>query len=179
MKIVLRVILKTVLKVVSSAMIILSFQVQAWESTASDNSAASAVDIKKSTKHDAWLKQRFSEQHEKIIPVVAVADMFFSCNKARHTDESNYPLEYLVNLMDKNTLAEKLVHCLGEDTMQSDVALNFGLLGCFHEQLAHLPKVEQQQKMLLVKQAMNGLSHQERKKSFTQCVTEQAIHYLK
>ena len=33
--------------------------------------------------------------------------------------------------MDKNTLAEKLGSCLGEDTMQSDVALDFGLLGCF------------------------------------------------
>ena len=49
--------------------------------------------------------------------------------------------------MDKNTLAEKLGDCLGDDTMQSDTALNFGLFGCFEQQLAHLPKAEQEQKM--------------------------------
>ena len=81
--------------------------------------------------------------------------------------------------MDKNVLAEKLATCLGEDTMQSDTALNFGLFGCFHQQLAHLPKAEREQKMTLVKQAVSSLSHEERKKSFTQCVTEQSIHYLK
>jgi hypothetical protein len=63
--------------------------------------------------------------------------------------------------------------------MKSDVALNFGLFGCFQAQLAHLPKAERDQKMILVKQAVSSLSHSERKKSFTQCVTEQSIHYLK
>ena len=111
--------------------------------------------------------------------MVAVADMFFSCNQTRKTDKADYQLNYLVTQMDKNTLAEKLADCLGEDTMQSDVALNFGLFGCFQQQLAHLPKVEREQKMLLVKQAVHSLSHEERKKSFTQCVTEQSIHYLK
>ncbi len=128
--------------------------------------------------HDAWLMKRFSSQHEKLIPVVAVADMFFACNKARKVDPINYRLTDLIKKMDKDQLADKLVLCLAEDTMQSDVAINFGLQGCFHEQLAHLPKAERQQKMLLVEKAILSLSSSERKKSFTQCVTEQAIHYL-
>lgn len=128
---------------------------------------------------DAWLKMRFSKQHEELIPVVAVADMFFSCNRARKTDEQNYQLKDLVQKMDKGELAEKLADCLGEDNMQSEAALNFGLLGCFHDQLAHLPDQEKKQKMKLVKQAIASLSRSERQRSFTQCVTEQSIHYLK
>ena len=129
-------------------------------------------------KHNAWLKSEFSKQHEKLIPVVAVADMFYACNKARKIDRIDYQLSDLVTKMHKKQLAEKLTLCLDKDTIQSDVALNFGLLGCFHEQLAHLPKVERQQQMLLVEKAILSLSHSERKKSFTQCVTEQSIHYL-
>ena len=104
--------------------------------------------------------------------------MFYACNKARKSDRIDYQLSDLVTKMHKKQLAEKLTLCLDKDTIQSEVALNFGLLGCFHEQLAHLPKVERQQQMLLVEKAILSLSHSERKKSFTQCVTEQAIHYL-
>lgn len=129
--------------------------------------------------HNEWLKKRFSEQHQQLIPVVAVADMFFICNQVRKLDKVDYKLNFLITEMDKNTLAEKLGRCLGEDSMQSDVALNFGLMGCFQGQLAHLPKAEREQKMHLVKQAVSSLSHNERKKSFTRCVTEQSIHYLK
>ncbi len=143
---------------------------QAFISTSTQESTA---------ERDAWLKQRFSEQHQRLIPVVAVADMFFSCNQQRKIDVADYQLKELIVEMDKGELAEKLAQCLADDTMQSDVALNFGLLGCFHDQLSHLPKTQQQQKMRLVKQAIAALSQSERKKSFTQCVTEQAIHYLK
>lgn len=129
--------------------------------------------------HNAWLKQRFSGQHQNLIPKVAVADTLYSCNKARKIEPVNYQLNDLIENMDKNRLAEKLILCLGDDDMQSEVALNFGLLGCFHEQLAHLPEVEQKQKMLLVEKAILSLSRSERKKSFTQCVSAQAIHYLK
>ena len=135
-------------------------------------------DKESSQDHNAWLKQRFSEQHEKLIPVIAVADIFYACNIERKIDLINYQLKDLILSMDKNRLAEKLAQCLGDDTIQSEVAINFGLLGCFHEQLAHLTKAERQQKMLLVKSAMLSLPSNERKKSFTQCVTEQAIHYL-
>ena len=134
--------------------------------------------LAKDEAHQQWLKQRFSVQHQQLIPVVAVADIFFSCNQVRQTDKTNYPLSFLIQQMDKNTLAEKLNRCLGEDTMQSDVAINFGLVACFQQQLSHLPNIEQQQKMKLVRQAVSSLSYDERKKSFTQCVTEQSIHYL-
>ncbi len=130
------------------------------------------------SEHNAWLKEKFSKQHEALIPVVAVADMFYACNKIRQVDSTDHPIADLINDMPKDKLAEKLALCLGEDTMQSDIALNFGLQGCFHEQLAHLPKAERQQKMVLVEKAILSLSRAERKKSFTQCVTEQAIHYL-
>ena len=137
-----------------------------------------ALDNDSTVKHNAWLKQQFSEKHQKLMPIVAVADMLYSCNEERKIVPVSYKLRDLILNMDKNRLAEKLIACLGDDSMQSNVALNFGLLGCFHEQLAHLPEVERQQKMVLVKKAILSLSLSERKKSFTQCVTEQAIHYL-
>lgn len=146
---------------------------------AQDLSKESKKEKERSQEHNAWLKQRFSEQHKKLIPVIAVADIFYACNIERRTDPINYQLSDLILTMDKNHLAQKLALCLGEDTIKSEVAINFGLLGCFHEQLAHLPNVERQQKIRLVKSAIHALSSRERQKSFTQCVTEQAIHYLK
>ena len=151
---------------------------QAWwlESTSATLGAKSE---KSEKEHNDWLKKRFSEQHQQLIPLVAVADIFYSCNKARQVDKVDYTLTYLVTEMDKNVLAEKLHTCLAGDSMQSDVALNFGLFACFEQQLAHLPVAEQEEKMQLVRKAVASISHQERKKSFTQCVTEQSIHYLK
>lgn len=146
-----------------------------WSQVATTEDSSATTD----KAHNEWLKQRFSKQHQALIPIVAVADIFFSCNKVRKVEPKSYQLNELITQMDKNVLAEKLANCLGEDTMQSDTALNFGLFGCFHQQLAHLPKAEREQKMTLVKQAISSLSHDERKKSFTQCVTEQSIHYLK
>ncbi len=131
------------------------------------------------TEHNDWLKEQFTEQHQNLIPKVAVADMLYSCNKERKIEPVNYKLDDLILNMDKNRLAEKLILCLNDDNMQSEIALNFGLLGCFHEQLAHLPEIERQQKMALVKKAILSLSRSERKKSFTQCVSAQAMHYLK
>ncbi|PKG85229.1 hypothetical protein CXF85_06445 [Colwellia sp. 75C3] len=150
-----------------------------WLVSANTESAATDDSVVDNKAHNESLKKRFSKQHQQLIPIVAVADMFFSCNQIRKTDKINYSLGFLINQMDRNTLAEKLGSCLGEDAMKSDAALNFGLLGCFHDQLSHLPKAESEQKMKLVKQAVSALSHEERKKSFTQCVTEQSIHYLK
>ena len=128
--------------------------------------------------HNAWLKKQFSEQHQQLTPKVVVADMLYACNKVRQIEPVNFQLKDLIVNMDKIRLAEKLVRCLGEDELQSDVALNFGLFGCFHAQLAHLPETERQQKMALVKNAVLSLSREERKKSLTQCVSQQAIHYL-
>ncbi|MBU2870335.1 hypothetical protein KO502_06470 [Colwellia sp. E2M01] len=145
------------------------------DSAVSSEQEASAANNKI---HNDWLKQRFSEQHQALIPIVAVADMFFACNNARKSDNATYALDFLITEMDRDTLAEKLSNCLGDDTMQSDIALNFGLFGCFHGQLAHLPPADRDEKMRLVTQAVSALSQEERKKSFTQCVTEQAIHYL-
>ena len=144
--------------------------VQAWQNKAIENNSK--------VEHDAWLKQQFSNKHQELIPIVAVADMLYSCNEARKIEPVTYKLDDLILNMDKNRLAEKLIVCLGDDDMQSEVALNFGLLGCFHEQLAHLPAVERKQKKTLVEKAILSLSRSERKKSFTQCVTEQAINYL-
>lgn len=147
-----------------------SLFVQAYSSNSKQDEATA--------EHNAWLMDKFSQQHQALIPIVAVADMFYACNKARKVDPIGYRLPDLVNKMHRDQLAEKLALCLGEDSMQSDVALNFGLLGCFHQQLSHLPEAERQQKMKLVKKAILSLSLSERKKSFTQCVTEQSIHYL-
>jgi len=171
--------LVVMLKTCVSLLLFLSLQTQALMSVSTKNAVSNGDAVAIDSQHKAWLKQRFSEQHEQLIPVVAVADMFFSCNQERKSDKGNYQLVDLITVMDKGVLAEKLSLCLGQDTMQSGIALNFGLMGCFHEQLAHLPEKEREQKMKLVKQAISSLSLDERKKSFTQCVTEQAIHYLK
>lgn len=129
--------------------------------------------------HNEWLKTRFSKQHQALIPVVLVADMFVACNESREVDKTNYSLSYLINEMDKNLLAEKLGQCLGKDDIQSDVAINFGLLGCFQAQLSQAGDEENSQKMAIVKQAIASLSLAEREKTLTQCVTEQSIDYLK
>ena len=170
--------MKLVSKLLLVALVCYASPSQAWWLTHTEASVAVSPDNEDAKAHNEWLKKRFGKQHQQLMPIVAVADMFFSCNQLRQVDSVAYQLNYLITEMDNNTLAEKLAHCLGDDTMQSDVALNFGLFGCFHQQLAHLPKAEREQKMQLVKQAVSSLSHDERKKSFTQCVTEQTIHYL-
>ncbi len=139
--------------------------------------SANASELSKS--QEDWLKKTFSDQHEKLLPVVAVADMFFACNQQRKTDDLDYQVKTLITKMDRNELAQKLRHCLQGELPTSDTALNFGLIGCFHEQLQHLPEDDRKIKQKLVRQAIAKLSKAERQKSFTQCVTDQAIGYLK
>ncbi len=129
--------------------------------------------------YQQWLKDKFSNQHEALIPVVAVADMLFACNRARKVDPIGYRVTDLITKMYRDQLAEKLVTCLGDNDLKSDVAINFGLEGCFYEQLADKPAQERKEKMKLVKRAIASLSREERQKSLTQCVTSQAIDYLK
>jgi len=129
--------------------------------------------------HETRLKSKFSKQHKNLTPIVAVADMFFACNQQRKTDEGDYSVEVLVTKMDRNELADKLRTCLNGEELSSDTALNFGLLGCFHEQLKNLPAEDRAMKKKLVIQAIAKLSKEERQKSFTHCVTDQAIAYLK
>ena len=129
--------------------------------------------------HQKWLKDKFAVQHENLIPIVAVADMYFACNNERKFEPNAITVKDLVTKLDKNELAEKLAGCLKKDTPNSNIALNFGLIGCFHEQLKGLPEKERTIKEKLVKQAIAKLSKEQRQQSFTQCVTDQAIGYLK
>lgn len=129
--------------------------------------------------HDKWLKLRFSDQHKKLIPIVAVADIFFACDKAKNNGTPNYNVIELVEDMDRNLLAEKLSTCLAGVTMQSDIALNYGLYGCFYEQLEHLTQDQKQEKMRIVTTSISSLSREDRQKSFSRCVTDQSISYLK
>ncbi|MDO6445517.1 hypothetical protein Q4493_06955 [Colwellia sp. 1_MG-2023] len=139
------------------------------------NAAASEM----TAEHKKWLKDKFSMQHEKLIPIVAVADIFFACNQVRKTDNVNYQVAELVTKVTRDDLAEKLSTCLQGELPNSETALNFGLIGCFHEQLKDLPEADRKVKTKLVKQAISRLSKEERQSSFTQCVTDQAIGYLK
>jgi hypothetical protein len=125
-----------------------------------------------------WLKARFSAQHQALIPIVAVADMLHGCQQEKQIDE-NVTIKSLITQLDKNRLAEKLISCLAGKSLKSDTALNYGLTSCSFEQLTDLPVEEKQQKMRLVTKAISELSRSERQKSFTHCVTEQAIHYLR
>jgi hypothetical protein len=146
---------------------------------AQSRSTGGNPDKESTQEHHAWLKQRFTEQHQKLIPVIAVADIFYACNMKRKVEPIDYQFSDLILIMDKDLLAQKLALCLGDDTIQSEIAVDFGLIGCFHEQLAYLSTDERKQNMLLVKKSIKSLSTRERKKSFTQCATEQAIYYLK
>ena len=129
--------------------------------------------------YQKWLKERFQNQHEKLIPIVAVADMYFACHRSRENNSKNYQVKELVTKMSREQLALKLETCLRGELPNSDTALNFGLQGCFYEQIKALPEAERKVKQKLVTQAIASLSHDERKKSFTQCVVDQAIGYLK
>ncbi|GHF87479.1 hypothetical protein [Thalassotalea marina] len=129
--------------------------------------------------YDQWLKDKFKKQHEQLLPVVAVADMFYGCNLERKIDASNPSVKQMITVMDRQALADKLRECLKGEPPNSDTALNFGLIGCFHEQLKGLPAEELKVKKKLVVQAIAKLSKQDRQKSFTHCVTDQAVSYLK
>lgn len=129
--------------------------------------------------HDKWLKLRFSAQHERLIPIVAVADMFFACDKAKNSGSENYQVKELIEDIDRELLAEKLTQCLAGENIKSDKALNYGLQGCFSEQLSGLPKKQRAEKMATVMASISSLSRKERQKSFSSCVTDQAISYLK
>lgn len=125
-----------------------------------------------------WLKARFGAQHQALIPIVAVADMLYSCQQQKKKADS-LTIKALITQLDKNTLAEQLITCLAGESPKSDTALNYGLKACFYEQFSHLSLAEKQQKMAIVTQTIATLSRSERQKSFTQCVTDQAIHYLR
>ena len=142
-------------------------------------SANSYAQSEISDEHKAWLMKEFAPKHQALIPKVAVADMFYGCNLARKIDPIPYQLAQIIEQMDKGLLAEKLTACLGEETPQSDTALNFGLVGCFTDQFAELNDADRQKKMALVENAISRLSREQRQKSFTKCVTEQAIKYIK
>ncbi|REL28476.1 hypothetical protein DXX93_19150 [Thalassotalea euphylliae] len=129
--------------------------------------------------HKAWLMDEFAPKHQALIPKVAVADMFFGCNLERKVDPVPYQLGKIIEQMDKGLLAEKLSACLAGENAQSDAALNFGLVGCFHDQFSELSDADREKRMTLVTNAISRLSREQRQKSFTKCVTEQAIRYIK
>jgi len=139
---------------------------------------ALSAEEKDLSEHQEWLKNKFAEQHNKLIPVVAVADILFACNKVNDQGYGGYSLDTLIIKMDKAQLAGKLTSCLGDESVSSEQAINYGLLGCFSDQLNDLPANEKSERMVLVKKAINSLSLEEKKKSFTQCVTDQSISYL-
>jgi hypothetical protein len=132
----------------------------------------------KSEVYNQWLTDQFEEKHQNLMPFVAVADMFWACNKQRQSSAEQYSLKYLVNVMDKNILARKLATCLDDDEIKSETALNFGLLACFSEQLKALPEKVQAEKIKIVEDSFLGLSYEQRQKSFTKCISEQAMEYL-
>lgn len=129
--------------------------------------------------NDQALKNRFAQQHQAMIPIVAVADMFFACNRQRHSENYDYQIDELVTKMDKGELAQKLDNCLAGESLKSDVALNFGLIGCFHSQMTKLDQKSYDEKMGQLELLLVQLPREERQKTFTKCVTEQAIYYLR
>jgi hypothetical protein len=129
--------------------------------------------------NEQTVHQRFREQHEKLIPIVAVADMFFACNRATKSDDYDHQIDDLVLKMNKNELADKLVSCLNGASLKSDIALNYGLVGCFHAQMKSLDQQQYNEKMAQLDQLLASLPREERQQTFTKCVTDQAIYYIK
>ncbi|WP_371374984.1 hypothetical protein [Thalassotalea aquiviva] len=117
----------------------------------------------------------FSNRHQALMPKVAIADMFYGCNLEA---TPQYSFEQLIVEMDKTTLAENLIQCLGDDNLASDTALNFGIKGCFIDQMSQLPTEQQNNQMASVEQAIEQLSRKERQRSFTQCVNNQTLKYI-
>lgn len=143
------------------------------------NHAGAEDGVKALTEREQWLKTLFSKQHEELIPKVAVADMFFACNLSQDNAFGNKSLPELINKVSKERLAEKLTACLNGISVKSEQAVNYSLLGCFHDQFKNLSVDEKSTKIKLVKQAIKSLDITEKKKSLSQCVTDQAITYLK
>jgi hypothetical protein len=128
--------------------------------------------------YNAWLKDKYYKQHQALIPKVAVANIFWACNRVRKTDPIGYRLKDLILKMRKDQLALKLSECLGDDEVKSNIALDFGLVGCFSDQLIDLPSKEKKLKMVLVNTAIESLTRKERQQSFAKCVNQQSFNYL-
>ncbi|WP_394172834.1 hypothetical protein [Thalassotalea litorea] len=125
------------------------------------------------------LVKNFAEIHQNLMAKVAVADMYYGCQLAKQdTRQDIESLETLILKTDRNTLGQQLIQCLGDDGIGSDSALNYGITGCFSDQTKHLNQEQQLKKMAQVEQAINTLGKEERQKSFTQCVNNQALLYL-
>ena len=129
--------------------------------------------------YQSWLKNKFASQHEKLLPVVAVADMFYGCNAVRQIDPKKHQVKDLIVKMDQNQLADKLIECLGKSGIKSEEAINFGLIGCFTEQFTLLKPEDKKEKLKQVNAILLTLSYPEKQKTFTKCTTMQAIDYLK
>ncbi len=79
--------MKVGLKLFLVAVFAFSLPSQAWWLVSSSSAAESNTPPANDKMHNDWLKKRFSKQHQQLIPIVAVADIFYSCNKARRTDK--------------------------------------------------------------------------------------------
>ncbi|MDN3652375.1 hypothetical protein QWY77_06315 [Thalassotalea ponticola] len=118
----------------------------------------------------------FAKQHQELMPKVAVADMYAGCLHAK--EQSWVDLKALIEDTDKAQLAEQLTDCLGEHSLASDQALNYGIFACFYDQMADLESSERQQNLKQVSAVLTSLPRAERQKSFTQCVNNQTLKYL-
>jgi len=131
------------------------------------------------TEHQQWLKNKFNHQHNKLTPKVAVADVFFACNNDKNNIYGEYSLDTLITTTHKDILAKKANLCLADEEINSNTAINYGLVGCFQDQFKNLPENERESKLNQVKKALKTLPKAERQKSFTKCVVNQSIKYLK
>ncbi|KGJ98005.1 hypothetical protein [Thalassotalea sp. ND16A] len=121
--------------------------------------------------------RKFAEMHQQLMPIVAVADMFYGCNIS--SKQTQFSLQHLIYDMDKDVLATKLSRCLGDENIASDKALNFGLQACLIDQMSHLQGAEKKQRLREANDIIKQLPRTERQKSFTQCVNNQTLKYLR
>lgn len=131
-----------------------------------------------SGEHEKWLKEQFAEKHQRLMPKVLVANIYYGCNLVKKLEPVTFPVEHLVKRINKTELAEKLENCLGEQNVQSEKATNYGLVACFSDQFSVLPKTEQKKRLAQVKAALTTLPTDEKHRSFIKCTTEQTIQYI-
>lgn len=121
---------------------------------------------------------QYKQKHSELVPVVAVADMYYGCSVMRLNKTPDYSVNHMVTMLDRDLLADNLSRCLNEDSLKSEVAINFGLYGCFFNQMSHLSDKERESYMDKVNGLLGTLSKEQKQKSFTQCVSDQTVNYI-
>lgn len=120
----------------------------------------------------------YKQKHQQLIPKVLVADIYYGCIVKGKQQTPEHSLNHMISVLTKDSLAQLTLTCLGDTSIQSEQATDYGLYGCFASQMAFLEAEVFHQKMAQVDQLIETLAVKEKQKSLSQCVSDQAIAYI-